>query len=96
MTVVGRDKLVRFMERHAKARPALNTWLAEARDASWRRPVDIKTRYPSADILPDDRVIFNIKGNHYRLVVRIRYRNGILYIEWVGTHAEYSKRSFGG
>ena len=65
MTVVGREKLVKFMEGHAQARPALKAWLAEARDASWRRPVDIKKRYPSADILPD-------------------------------THAEYSKRSFGG
>jgi mRNA interferase HigB len=44
----------------------------------------------------DNRVIFNIKGNHYRLVVCVRYQNGIVYIEWVGTHAEYSKRSFWG
>lgn len=96
MTVVGRDKLVTFSQRHAEARPALEAWFAEAQDASWTRPQDIKERYRSADILPGNRVIFNIKGNHCRLVVRIRYQNGIVYIEWVGTHAEYSKRSFGG
>lgn len=94
--VVGRGKLHSFSQRHANARAALKAWLAETREAVWTRPQDVKARYPGADILPRNRVIFNIKGNHYRLVVRIRYQNGIVYIEWVGTHAEYSKRSFGG
>ena len=76
--------------------PALEAWFAEAKDATWTRPQDVKDQYRSADILPGNRVIFNIKGNRYRLVIRVRYQNGIVYIEWVGTHAEYSRRSFGG
>ncbi len=94
MTVVGREKLLEFSQRNASARAALEAWFAEARTATWTRPQDIKDRYRSADFLPGNRVIFNIKGNRYRLVVRVRYQNGIVYIEWVGTHAEYSKRSF--
>jgi mRNA interferase HigB len=57
-------------------------------------PQDIKNRYRSADFLADNRVIFNIKGNHYRLVVRVKYQNGIAVIEWVGTHSEYDKQRF--
>jgi mRNA interferase HigB len=73
---------------------ALNAWVAEAKDAKWNTTIDIKNRYRSADFLADNRVIFNIKGNHYRLVVKVKYQNEIVVIEWVGTHAEYSKKSF--
>ncbi|MDD2863960.1 MAG: type II toxin-antitoxin system HigB family toxin [Methylococcales bacterium] len=57
-------------------------------------PQDIKNRYSSADFLAENRVIFDIKGNHYRLVVKVRYQGGIVVIEWVGTHAEYDKQDF--
>ncbi|CAD7855214.1 MAG: hypothetical protein [Olavius algarvensis Gamma 1 endosymbiont] len=60
----------------------------------WRTPQDIKNRYRSVDFLTGNRVIFNLKGNHYRLVVRVRYQNGMVVIEWVGTHAEYDKKRF--
>ena len=90
VTVVGREKLLEFSQQNANARVALEAWFAEAQAATWSRPQDIKDRYRSADFLPGNRVIFN--GN--RLVVRVRYQNGIVYIEWVGTYAEYSKRSF--
>lgn len=95
MRVVGREKLFEFIRHHANARAALEAWFAEVRAATWRRPQDVRDRYRSADFLPANRVIFNIKGNHYRLVVRVRYQSGIVYIEWLGTHAQYSKQSFG-
>jgi mRNA interferase HigB len=75
-------------------RQLLDAWFHEVDNALWQTPQDIKRRYGSADFLADNRVIFNVKGNHYRLVVKGRYQNGIVVIEWVGTHAEYDKKSF--
>jgi mRNA interferase HigB len=94
MKVLGRDKLIKFSKQHATAKAALDTWFDEATSAEWAKPQDVKDRYRSADFLADDRVIFNIKGNHYRIVVKVRYQNGIIVVEWVGTHAEYSKNRF--
>jgi len=94
MQVIGRDKLTKFSKKHNQAKAALSSWFAETESAHWQTPQDIKNRYSSADILADNRVIFNIKGNHYRLVVKVRYQNGIVVIEWVGTHAEYDKQTF--
>ncbi|MDE1356206.1 type II toxin-antitoxin system HigB family toxin [Vibrio aestuarianus] len=94
MKVLGRDKLVKFYKKHANAKSALEVWFAEAEKAAWKTPQDIKNRYGSADFLADNKVIFNIKGNHYRLVVKIRYQNGIAVVEWVGTHAQYDKQDF--
>ncbi|NEX15789.1 MAG: type II toxin-antitoxin system HigB family toxin [Halochromatium sp.] len=94
MKVVGRDRLEAFWSRHAAAKGALETWFDEAKKATWAKPQDIKDRYRSASFLADNRVIFNIRGNRYRLVVKVRYRNGIVLIEWVGTHAQYDKQRF--
>lgn len=94
MKVLGRDKLVAFSKKHANANKALQAWFDEAERAVWKTSQDIKNRYRSADFLADNRVIFNIKGNHYRLVVKVRYQNGIAVIEWVGTHSEYDKQDF--
>ncbi len=94
MKVLGRDKLVKFYSKHANAKKALETWFSEAEHACWQSPQDIKNRYNSADFLADNKVIFDIKGNHYRLVVKVRYQNGIVVIEWVGTHAQYDKQKF--
>lgn len=94
MKVLARNKLIDFMRKHASSRKALEAWFAEAERSDWQTPQDIKNRFSSADFLADNRVIFNIKGNHFRLVVKVRYRNGIVVVEWVGTHAEYSKKTF--
>ncbi|TXR54508.1 type II toxin-antitoxin system HigB family toxin [Reinekea thalattae] len=94
MQVLGQDKLEKCIKKHANSKGSLESWLAEAKEAKWLTTHDIKNRYASADFRPGNRVIFNIKGNHYRLVVRVRYQNGIVMIEWVGTHAEYDKQSF--
>jgi len=94
MKVLARNKLTDFMRKHAYSRKALEAWFAEAERSDWQTPQDIKDRFSSADFLADNRVIFNIKGNHFRLVVKVRYQNGIVVVEGVGTHAEYSKKTF--
>lgn len=94
MKVIGKDKLEKFFKKHADSKSALIAWHRDAIDSSWNTPQDIKNRYRSADFLSDNKVIFNIKGNNYRLVIRVRYQNGIAVILWVGTHAEYNKENF--
>jgi mRNA interferase HigB len=68
----------------------LRSWLEEVRDASWKQPADIKAQFGSASILKNRRVVFNIKGNDYRLVVAVAYRYQSVYIKFVGTHAQYN------
>lgn len=94
MQLLGLIKLDAFKRKHADSRGPLDVWQADVERAQWSGPHDVKSRYPSASILADNRVIFNIKGNTYRLVVKARYQNGIVLIEWVGPHAEYDKKSF--
>jgi len=93
MKVLGKDKIEKFYKKHANSKSALQAWVSEAEASNWQTPQDIKDRYSSADFRPDNHVIFNIKGNHYRLVVKMRYQNGIALVTWVGTHAEYDKQS---
>ena len=66
-------------------------WYKETEDALWKGPRDIKRDYPSASILEDNRVVFNIKGNKYSLIVRINYAYKIVWIRFIGTHPEYDK-----
>lgn len=94
MQLLGLIKLDDFKRTHADARSPLDAWRVEVELAQWTGPQDIKNRYPSASFLSDNRVIFNIKGNTYRLVVKARYQNGLVLVEWIGTHAEYDKKSF--
>lgn len=91
MNVIGKKILSEFSARHADVRERLNAWLNEAEEANWKRSQDIKQRYASASFLADNIVVFNIKGNDYRLVVKIDYKNQIVLIKKIGTHAEYSR-----
>lgn len=91
MTIVGKTIIETFMSKHAKARSPLTAWIDDAEAAEWKTPQDIKNRYRSVDILSGNRIVFDIGGNNYRLVVLVRYRMGILLIQKIGTHAEYSK-----
>lgn len=76
-----------------KARPdteqSLKAWCAEVKHALWKTSNDVITHYPMSDPIGNNRVVFNIKGNKYRLVVKIHYNTGIVYIRFIGTHAEY-------
>ncbi|MGR6980914.1 type II toxin-antitoxin system HigB family toxin [Testudinibacter sp. P27/CKL/0425] len=96
MIVVGTELLLSFCKKHTNSEKALKTWLQTVRQSNWKTPQEIKNVYRSSDFLSGNRVIFNIKGNHYRLVVKVRYVNGIVKIEWIGTHADYSKQRFRG
>ena len=91
MRVIARKTLRDFYGKHANAKAPLESWFHEVESAIWDGPQDIKKRYPSADILPGNRVVFNIKGNTYRLIVKIHFNTGIVFVRFVGTHAEYDK-----
>ena len=95
MKLVGRDKLDEFVQEHADARRWIETWLAEAELVAWRTPQEIKERYSTASFLADNVVIFNVRGNNYRLEVQIAYRTSTVIVRWVGTHEEYTKRYSG-
>ena len=80
-----------FWQRHPDAEQPLKTWFAEVTKAGWTQPSDIKAYYRSASVLKSRRVVFNIKGNEYRLIVAIAYRLQIVYVKFIGTHADYDK-----
>jgi mRNA interferase HigB len=92
MRVLGRIALEKFREKHADARSAVDAWVAEVEAAAWRTTSEIKERYRSASFLSDNRVIFNLKGNSYRLETTINFEHQLVLVGWIGTHAEYSKR----
>lgn len=89
MRVIAVSTLRAFWDRHPDAEQPLKAWFDEASHASWTQPADIKAQYRSASVLKNRRVVFNIKGNEYRLIVAIAYRLQIVYVKFVGTHAEY-------
>ncbi len=72
-------------------RQPLQAWYDDAKRSIWRSPADIRTVYRNASFVQNDRVVFNLKGNSYRLVVAIRYEYGIVFIRFVGTHQEYDR-----
>ena len=83
--------LVAFGKRFPDAKAQLDAWWAEAQRAKWRTPADIKAKYGTASILKGGRVVFNICGNKYRLIVKFEYEKGIGFIRFVGTHKEYDQ-----
>ena len=87
MRIISRGTLRDFWKTHADAEQALRAWFHEASEATWSTPKAIIQAYPSADILPNNRIVFNIKGNHYQLIVKVHYNTGILFIRFIGTHA---------
>ena len=91
MRIIARRTLREFWERHPEAQLALEAWYDDARRATWRTPNDIRQVYANASIIAGNRVVFNICGNHYRLVVAMNYQFGIVYIRFVGTHREYDQ-----
>nr|WP_301288426.1 type II toxin-antitoxin system HigB family toxin [Natronospira proteinivora] len=80
-----------FWEKHPDAAEPLKAWHSEVEHAAWKTPQDIKNRYGSASFVGNNRVVFNIGGNKYRLVVRVRYDLGIVFVRFIGTHAEYDR-----
>lgn len=91
MRILSRKTLKEFWIKHPQAEEPLKAWVAETEIALWNRPQDIKNHYRSADFLKNKRVIFNISGNKYRLIVQINYHFKIVYVRFLGTHKEYDK-----
>ena len=97
MRIISRRTLRRFVEArrdskdHAALKAALDAWFAEVKGARWKSSADVKRHYRHASIVGADRVVFNIKGNDYRLVVAVDYEKEIVWIKWIGTHADYDK-----
>jgi mRNA interferase HigB len=93
MHVISRKRLIDFYEQpdHQDAKGQLEAWYYEARHAQWSSPADVKAQYRSASIIGDNRVVFNIAGNKYRLIVRINYGSKTVFVRFIGTHKEYDK-----
>lgn len=89
MRVIAVAPLRAFWLQHPDAEQPLKAWFEEASKASWTQPSDIKAQYRSASILKNRRVVFNIKGNDYRLVVAVVYRLQVVYVKFIGTHPQY-------
>lgn len=89
MNVVTRQRLVAFWTLHPKAKVPLAAWYRHAKAANWSTPQDVREDFRSADFIGDNRVIFNIGGNNYRLVVRISYTFKQVLVKFVGSHKDY-------
>lgn len=91
MHIISRRILREFAASHPQSRQALDDWYRLAKLSRWQTPADVKRLFRSADILPDNRIVFNIAGNQYRLIVKIEYRFQTAYIRFVGTQTEYDR-----
>jgi mRNA interferase HigB len=91
MRIIAESTLLVFCAENKNAEQSILAWHQEAVRASWKTPQEIKEQYRSASIIANNRVVFNIKGNDYRLIVAVAYRIGTAYVKFIGTHAEYDK-----
>lgn len=94
MTLVGKKRLADFCAKHADVRQAVAAWVAEVEEARWESPSAVKARYHTASVINRDRIVFNLKGNHYRLDVTVGFAEQIVIVRRIGTHSEYSSWTF--
>ncbi|MBS1646584.1 MAG: type II toxin-antitoxin system HigB family toxin [Bacteroidetes bacterium] len=91
MRVIAKKTIKTFWKKHKNCEQQLKAWYDEAVEANWFSPKNIKLNYPSASFLIDNRVVFDIKGSSYRLIVKIHYKYKMVWVRFIGTHAEYDK-----
>ncbi|MDQ3248808.1 MAG: type II toxin-antitoxin system HigB family toxin [Chloroflexota bacterium] len=91
MRILTKKRVRDYWEMHPQAEQPLKRWHDYVRKAQWSAPADVKRDYHTADILPNNRVVFNIGGNNYRVIVKIEYRFQDVYVRFIGTHAEYDR-----
>ena len=91
MNIISKRTIIKFYEKYPNSKTALEVWYSDAKKSIWTTPDDIKRVYSSASFLADNRVIFNIKGNDYRLIVHIDYLRKFVRVKFIGTHNEYDK-----
>ena len=95
--VIARRTLKNFVETrggqkdHSALNAAINAWFAEVSKASWSNMADVKKLYATASVISNERIVFNIKGNDYRLVVSVDFEKAIVWIKWIGTHKDYDR-----
>jgi len=89
MRIIAKSALRDFWERFPQTREPLLAWYRETEKADWSSPAGVKDQYVKASIVGNNRVVFNIRGNEYRLVVKINYQYRVVYVRFVGTHADY-------
>ena len=89
--IFSRGTLRDFWEKHSDCELQLKTWYRETEKSNWSSINELKNEYPSASILKDNRIVFNIKGNDYRLIVKFNFEYQLAWIRFIGTHAEYDK-----
>jgi mRNA interferase HigB len=97
MRIIARRTLKRFVDARMGHRDqpalkaALDAWFGEVSKAAWNSPADVKRNYAAASVVSSDRIVFNIKGNSYRLVVAVDFEKAIVFIKWIGSHAAYDR-----
>jgi mRNA interferase HigB len=91
MRIIAKATLRRFWKDHPDAEQSLRAWHSEAKAATWMAPADVKAKYRSASVLKGSRIVFNIGGNKYRLIVKINYPFQVVYVRFVGTHEDYDR-----
>lgn len=91
MRIFAKRTLREFWEKHGACELQLKSWYRETEKADWKSINELKSEYPSASILKDNRIVFNIKGNDYRLIVKFNFEYQLSWIRFIGTHAEYDK-----
>ena len=93
MKLLGKGLLDEFTTKYTDAKIWIDNWVSDVEGSVWKIPQHIKEKYPSASFLSENVVIFNVKGNNYRLEVNVAYKTGIVLVVWVGTHSDYDKRN---
>lgn len=93
MRVVKKKTVVEYFAKHPDAKVALEDWYEKAANAQWKNFAELRKTFGSADNVGGKRIVFNIKGNDYRLVAIVLYRIGMIYVRFIGTHSEYSRLS---
>jgi mRNA interferase HigB len=97
MRIIARRTLKEFVERrraykdYSALKAALDAWFDEVKTVRWSNATDVKRSYATASIVSADRIVFNVKGNDYRLVVAVDFEKSIVWIKWIGTHRDYDK-----
>ena len=91
MRLIAKKTIVTFYTAHSTAKKSLEAFSKEVETADWEKPSDVIEVYPSADVITGKRFVFNIKGNSYRLVADIEFKKKLMFIVWIGTHADYDR-----
>ena len=91
MNIHNKSSLAGFWKKHADCKEVLELWYDDVSELEWMKPNDVKKAYVSASIIKNDRVVFNMKGNKYRLIVEMNYTKGWAFVKFIGTHTEYDK-----